>query len=307
MDLYCTPFPPHHADTLTPKAHVEETIERIKAKPSVESFVICNPQPAGPILRRSPATSEERAEALAQAMRPLAAKAQGVIRDLDPTVRQRHMYRLVDKIIPTNGNSIKKTTTKNTCIQNELEYLRIKTRKHELMMAVGGCETGLAVTHTCRQTCVPTGSQHLIKGKITESHHNQRQTTTSSPSSCSAGPRREAAAAAAAVQRVAPAPRPPSDVTKKRNNEQRLRGPSSRRRPLFLFFFFKCSVTSLAVLQGCKEKKNRQSASWGGKGPRCRHLCALPHTCKPPAPTPLAPTPGTYASTHQAHSETSSQ
>ncbi len=75
-----------HSHT-TPKAHVEEIIERIRTKPSVESYVICDAKPGGLVYRRAPGTAEERAAALAEALRPLAAKAQSVVRDLDPAVR----------------------------------------------------------------------------------------------------------------------------------------------------------------------------------------------------------------------------
>lgn len=66
---------------------MEEIVERIRAKPSVETYVICDSRPGGPIYRRAPATTEERAAALAEALRPLAGKGQGVVRDLDPAVR----------------------------------------------------------------------------------------------------------------------------------------------------------------------------------------------------------------------------
>lgn len=70
-----------------PQAHVEEIIERIRATPSVETYVICDSAPGGAIYRRAPGTTEERAAAVAEALRPVASKAQGVVRDLDPAVR----------------------------------------------------------------------------------------------------------------------------------------------------------------------------------------------------------------------------
>lgn len=66
---------------------MEEIIERIRATPSVETYVICDSAPGGAIYRRAPGTTEERAAAVAEALRPLASKAQGVVRDLDPAVR----------------------------------------------------------------------------------------------------------------------------------------------------------------------------------------------------------------------------
>lgn len=76
-----TPTPPN------PQAHVEEIIDRIRAAPSVETYVICDSATGGAIYRRAPGTTKERAATLAEALRPVASKAQGVVRDLDPAVR----------------------------------------------------------------------------------------------------------------------------------------------------------------------------------------------------------------------------
>lgn len=82
-------------------SEVEETIERIKVKDSVEGYVICNKQ--GQVLRRYPNMTLADAEKYATTMISLTAQARGVVRDLDP--------------------------------KNELRYLRIRAKKHEVMVA----------------------------------------------------------------------------------------------------------------------------------------------------------------------------
>ena len=67
----------------------------------VENYVICNKQ--GQVLRRFPTMSQEDAEKFARCMISLATQARGVVRDLDP--------------------------------KNELRYLRVRARKHEVMVA----------------------------------------------------------------------------------------------------------------------------------------------------------------------------
>jgi len=84
-------------------SEVEETIERIKVQGGVEGYVICNKQ--GQVLRRFPSMSLEDAEKYAHSMISLTSQARGVIRDLDP--------------------------------KNELRYLRIRAKKHEIMVAYG--------------------------------------------------------------------------------------------------------------------------------------------------------------------------
>lgn len=79
----------------THKAHVEEIIERISAKPSVDSYVICDAKQGGPIYRRAQRTTEERAGTMAEALRPIAAKARGVVRDLDPAVRALCLHAVI--------------------------------------------------------------------------------------------------------------------------------------------------------------------------------------------------------------------
>mmetsp|Transcript_21681 Transcript_21681/g.24866 ORF Transcript_21681/g.24866 Transcript_21681/m.24866 type:complete len:104 (-) Transcript_21681:366-677(-) len=63
-------------------SEVEETLERIKAQPGVEGYVICNS--GGAVLRRLPSMSQELAEQYAESTYPLALKARNVVRDLDP-------------------------------------------------------------------------------------------------------------------------------------------------------------------------------------------------------------------------------
>ena len=63
---------------------MEETIERIKVMEGVEGYVIADKD--GTVLRRHPNTSQEKAEAYAEAMGNLTYKARGTVRDLNPRV-----------------------------------------------------------------------------------------------------------------------------------------------------------------------------------------------------------------------------
>ncbi|CAM9449863.1 unnamed protein product, partial [Chrysoparadoxa australica] len=83
------------------QSEVEETLERIKVQPGVEGYVICSMD--GQVLRRFPTMTQETAELYATALQHLAAKARGVVRDLDP--------------------------------KGELKYLRIRANRHEVMVA----------------------------------------------------------------------------------------------------------------------------------------------------------------------------
>ena len=82
-------------------SQVEETLERIKVLPGVEGYVICDKQ--GLVLRRLPSMTQGQAEVYATKMHGLAKKARGVVRDLNP--------------------------------KNELRYLRIRAKKHEVLVA----------------------------------------------------------------------------------------------------------------------------------------------------------------------------
>ncbi|KAJ8604578.1 hypothetical protein CTAYLR_007635 [Chrysophaeum taylorii] len=82
-------------------SEVEETLERVKVQPGVEGYVICNRQ--GQVLRRLPSMSQAQADIYAQKMSGLSKKARGVVRDLNP--------------------------------KNELRYLRIRAKKHEVLVA----------------------------------------------------------------------------------------------------------------------------------------------------------------------------
>ncbi|CAM9328567.1 unnamed protein product [Choristocarpus tenellus] len=84
-----------------PQSEVEETLERIKVQPGVEGYVICDM--GGQVLRRFPTMSQETAEIYAEAMRHLAFKARGVVRDLNP--------------------------------KGEMKYMRIRAKRHEVMVA----------------------------------------------------------------------------------------------------------------------------------------------------------------------------
>lgn len=82
-------------------SEVEETIERIKVQGGVEGYVICNKQ--GQVLRRFPTMPQDVAERFAQSMMALSSQARGVVRDLQP--------------------------------KNELKYLRVRAKKHEILVA----------------------------------------------------------------------------------------------------------------------------------------------------------------------------
>lgn len=83
------------------QSEVEETLERVKLQSGVEGYVICNRQ--GLVLRRFPGMSQALAEQYTHAMSQLAFKARSVVRDLNP--------------------------------KNELRYLRIRAKRHEVMVA----------------------------------------------------------------------------------------------------------------------------------------------------------------------------
>eukprot|EP01038_Epipyxis_sp_PR26KG_P010381 gene10381-13945_t len=89
-------------------SEVEETIERIKCQPGIEGYVICNK--AGQVLRRFPTMSLEDAEKYSNCMIKLTNQARGVVRDLNP--------------------------------KNELRYLRVRAKKHEIMVAFDGVPQG---------------------------------------------------------------------------------------------------------------------------------------------------------------------
>eukprot|EP00519_Triparma_laevis_P001393 CAMPEP_0182499848 /NCGR_PEP_ID=MMETSP1321-20130603/7987_1 /TAXON_ID=91990 /ORGANISM="Bolidomonas sp., Strain RCC1657" /LENGTH=100 /DNA_ID=CAMNT_0024704097 /DNA_START=21 /DNA_END=323 /DNA_ORIENTATION=+ len=82
-------------------SEVEETLERVKVQAGVEGYLIADQ--SGTVLRRFPSMSQELAEAYAEAMKHLSKKSRNVVRDLDP--------------------------------KNELKYLRIRAKKHEVLVA----------------------------------------------------------------------------------------------------------------------------------------------------------------------------
>jgi dynein light chain roadblock-type len=82
-------------------SEVEETIERIRVQDGVENYVICNRQ--GQVLRRRQDMTQDDAEKFATSMMALTMQARGVVRDMDP--------------------------------KNELMYMRVRARKHEIMVA----------------------------------------------------------------------------------------------------------------------------------------------------------------------------
>jgi len=80
---------------------VEETLERIKSHRGVEGVIIVNAD--GIPIRPAKGMDDELTHKYAASISQLAAKARSVIRDLDP--------------------------------QNDLTFLRIRSKKHEIMVA----------------------------------------------------------------------------------------------------------------------------------------------------------------------------
>lgn len=82
-------------------SEVEATLDRIKSHPGVEGVIIVNAD--GIPIRPSKGMDDELTHKYAANVAQLAAKARSVIRDLDP--------------------------------QNDLTFLRIRSKKHEIMIA----------------------------------------------------------------------------------------------------------------------------------------------------------------------------
>jgi len=82
-------------------ADVKETLQRIKNHKGVEGVIIVNSE--GVPIRPSKGMDDELTQKYAANISQLAAKARAVVRELDPT--------------------------------NELTFLRLRTKKHELMVA----------------------------------------------------------------------------------------------------------------------------------------------------------------------------
>lgn len=103
-------------------------------KDSVEGYVICNKQ--GQVLRRYPNMSLERAEHYASTMISLTSQARGVVRDLDPKVRCS-TFTGSFKILHFDPYMSPLIIIQHLMPQNELRYLRIRAKKHEVMVAFG--------------------------------------------------------------------------------------------------------------------------------------------------------------------------
>ena len=95
----CLPLAPSTNRIL--QSEVEDTLQRVKYQAGVEGYVICNRM--GNVLRRFPAMSQEKAEQFAESLKHLAWKARSTVRDLEPA--------------------------------NELRYLRIRAKRHEVLVA----------------------------------------------------------------------------------------------------------------------------------------------------------------------------
>lgn len=107
------------------------------------SYVITNKK--GQVLRRFHTMSEKKAEAMAATMRQLAVKAQNVARDLDPSVMVVYMSRGLavpcesSHLLVPHPSAILLLLPPQFPSQNEMQYLRIKTKTHEVIAAVGTC------------------------------------------------------------------------------------------------------------------------------------------------------------------------
>lgn len=96
----CLPLAPSATNRIL-QSEVEDTLQRVKYQAGVEGYVICNRM--GNVLRRFPAMSQEKAEQFAESLKHLAWKARSTVRDLEPA--------------------------------NELRYLRIRAKRHEVLVA----------------------------------------------------------------------------------------------------------------------------------------------------------------------------
>jgi dynein light chain roadblock-type len=90
-----------HAPALPAQSEIEETLERIKSHKGVEGVLVVNSE--GVPIRPSKGMDDEKTQKYAANISQLAAKARSVVRDLDP--------------------------------QNDLTFLRIRTKNHEIMVA----------------------------------------------------------------------------------------------------------------------------------------------------------------------------
>jgi len=121
------------------QSEVEETIERIKVQHGVEGYVICNKQ--GQVLRRFPTMTQEVAEQYSEAMISLAGQARSVVRDLNPKVRTVGIScNLLLTMLSMCGFLFGQSVNILFVVvpnQNELKYLRVRAKRHEIVVAFG--------------------------------------------------------------------------------------------------------------------------------------------------------------------------
>lgn len=89
--------------------------------------MICNKQ--GQVLRRFPTMTQETAEKYSASMMSLASQARSVVRDLNAKVMASIVTFILCVIL--------------ICAQNELRYLRVRAKRHEIMVAFGSFHSSL--------------------------------------------------------------------------------------------------------------------------------------------------------------------
>ena len=96
----------------------------------------------------------EVTKAHAQLIPDLAALARNMVRDLDPQVREHYPKwhsPLCCKLQNLGEQAVAVSEHMWCCVQNELEFLRIRSRKYEIMVAPSALCTSLCSTPNMRQ------------------------------------------------------------------------------------------------------------------------------------------------------------
>lgn len=106
----------------------------------MKRYVICNK--LGTVLRRFPSMSQELAEKYADNVKHLAWKARGVVRDMNPLVATNtwtyQIFTIHTRIIFCPWHYVDcASSLSHISIQNDLQYLRIRAKRHEIMVAFG--------------------------------------------------------------------------------------------------------------------------------------------------------------------------
>lgn len=143
------------------------------------------------MLRRFPSMTQESAELYASQLQSLATKARGVVRDLEPAVRlqhdsqrvfgqQRQCQPCVPSLTPRRPRAPRCKHPPCAALQNELQYLRIRAKRHEIMVAYGE-------DFDCGSR---PGPASLLIAFYSACHTNHVQTKSSWSSSSKGGPLR---------------------------------------------------------------------------------------------------------------------